>query len=546
MKNYKARLYDKDAGHGKQVTISIIDSKLIVENNSTPQEIDLSNLEFKLGGFSEDRIIMVNKLTGESIVTKEHAILEDLTRANIPIHVLQQAKTVKFGIKTKPGQRMASWGFAAAGLFLLALLAYVILDPVTFYIASHMPSSIEKEMGKEVLERYAQSHQLENTSSKARRVQKLGNKLVENLKLRNYDFNFYVEPSKEVNAFATPGGNIVVLTELIRKANDDELACILAHEIGHVVQRHSLKSALRNAGLFVTLQVLTARSSQAAADVLGGLIQVEGLRFDREQEKEADLTGVKLAWESGFSPAALVDFMHKLEKESSENNTSLSILSDHPMPSERADYIETEIASLQQQASSPGGVPAKTESSSTPDEDEEAHIVHDSPPTGVLINLARMANDNYKKKQFDKASQTYSKLLKETELNPDPELVVILDSLQNYYEIEKQSESKSELKELHTQIENISGKVYTSYIRKTFQDTWKPPSTKNKESAEVFFQVQPNGAITGLKLSKPSGINSYNQAALKTVKQSSPLKSPPKILQPPIAIQFTFDQNVHR
>lgn len=350
MKNYKARLYAKEAGHGKQVTISIVDNKLVVENNAPPQELDLSNLEFKLGGFSHDRIIMINKQTGESIVTKDQSILDDLKDTNAPIEILQQAQNVQVGIKTKPGQRMVSWGLALAGVVVCALLAYAVLDPVTFYIASHMPSSIEKELGKEVLEKYAQSHKLENTSGKARRVINLGNKLVENLKLKKYTFNFYVEPSKEINAFATPGGNIVVLTELIDTANDDELACILAHEIGHVVERHSLKSALRNAGLFVTLQVLTARSSQATADVLGGLIQVEGLRFDREQEKEADLTGVKLAWKSGFNPAALVDFMHKLEKQSAEHSTTLSMLSDHPMPADRAAYIQEEILTLKSQA----------------------------------------------------------------------------------------------------------------------------------------------------------------------------------------------------
>lgn len=549
MKQYSARLYAKDAGHGKQVTVCVTDHTLTVQNNSTSTEIELSNLEVKLGGFSEDRIIMINKLTGESIVTKDHAILDDLTHTNIPGDILKQAKTVRFGIKTRPGQRLASWGFAIGGIIVIAAIAYAILDPLTFYIASHMPSSIEKEMGNSVLENYAKSHELENTSSKARRVKKLGTKLVENLKLRNYDFNFYIEPSKEINAFATPGGNIVVLTELIKKANDDELACVLAHEIGHVVQRHSLKAALRNAGLLTTLQVITARSNEAAADVLSGLIQVDGLRFDREQEKEADLTGIKLAWESGFNPSALIDFMHKLEKDSSEKN-SLSILSDHPMPSDRASYIEAEVQSLQQQAESKNNIPPPTKNESKVQspatEQQEPESVHESPPPGVLVNLARLADSNYSKKKFDKASSIYGRVLKEIELNPDPDLVMVVDSLQNYVEIQKQSESESEISELRSRLHNLAGKVYTAYVQKTVQNKWLPaPSAKNT-SATVQFKIQPNGAITNLKISQSSGKKECDQAALAAVKQCSPMTKPPKLLAAPISIEFKLDQNVQQ
>ncbi len=537
MKHYSARLYAKDAGHGKQVTVTVTNHILIVQNNSTPTEIELANLEVKLGGFSHDRIIMVNKLTGESIVTKDQAILDDLTRANIPVDFLQQAKTVKFGMKTKPGQRLASWGLAGAGMLVIAAIGYAILDPVTFYIASHMPSSIEKEMGNSVLDSYAKSHELENTSSKARRVKTIGTKLVENLKVRKYDFNFYVEPSKEINAFATPGGNIVVLTELIKKANDDELACVLAHEIGHVIERHSLKSALRNAGLITTLQVITARSSEAAADALSGLIQVEGLRFDREQEKEADLTGVKLAWESGYNPSALIDFMHKLEKEYPETSNTLSILSDHPMPADRAEYIADEVKLLERQAESANNVPPPTK-----DHLRSIHESrHESPPPGVLINLARIADGNYHNKQFEKASSIYGRLLKEAELNPDPDLNGIFDSLQNYITIKKTQEQEPEVTELRSRLHNLAGKVYSAYVQQTFQSKWMPPESIT--SVVVSFKVQPNGSITGLRV-KQSGSPECDQAALATVKQCSPLARPPKILAAPIAIDFKFDQNV--
>src|SRR6185369_7835860 len=109
-----------------------------------------------------------------------------------------------------------------------------------------------------------------------------------------------------VNAFALPGGHVFVLTGLLKKSQSpDEVAGVLAHELGHVVLRHHLRTAMRSLGVGAAASVVLGDTGGLAALLASGSGQPLDLAFSRDQESEADEFAVELAATAGFDPLAV-------------------------------------------------------------------------------------------------------------------------------------------------------------------------------------------------------------------------------------------------
>lgn len=148
------------------------------------------------------------------------------------------------------------------------------------------------------------------------RVQKIGQRIAEVAERKEVPYNFRVIDKDEVNAFALPGGYVFVFRGLVEKvSNDDELACVIAHEISHVVARHSIKRLQAGLGYDV-LRILMAVSGRAGSDAaridaaLGQLM----MSYSREDEALADKLAIKYVKEAGFDPMAMLSFLQKLQQ----------------------------------------------------------------------------------------------------------------------------------------------------------------------------------------------------------------------------------------
>ena len=156
----------------------------------------------------------------------------------------------------------------------------------------------------------------------------------------------------QVNAFALPGGKIGVYTGLLNVAtNQDQLATVIGHEIAHVVANHSnerlSRSQLANTGLQLTS---TAISGSAYQDiVMSGLglgVQYGVLMpYNRAQESESDMIGLRLMAESGFNPQQSVNLWENMAKASGGNQPP-ELLSTHPSHSTRIQDLKAAIARL--------------------------------------------------------------------------------------------------------------------------------------------------------------------------------------------------------
>ena len=158
----------------------------------------------------------------------------------------------------------------------------------------------------------------------------------------------------QVNAFALPAGFLYVYTGLLLAAdNEAELAGILAHEIGHVVGRHSANQLATQLGLNILVSLALGENSEELASLAAQAGTSGALaRFSRDDEREADAFGVKYTIAAGYDPRGLLTFFEKLKKLEGRRQSGLeSLLSSHPATQERIDRIDRMI----QKAGNPAG-----------------------------------------------------------------------------------------------------------------------------------------------------------------------------------------------
>lgn len=170
-----------------------------------------------------------------------------------------------------------------------------------------------------------------------------------------HDFRFFLIRDPTLNAFALPGGFIGVHTGLIvGTQSESELASVLAHEIGHVTQRHIARMLARERqGSVVMLAALVlaalaaGSNPQAAGGIasLGGAVaQQQVLGFSRDAEREADRIGLDMLREGGFDANAMVSFLHRLQSSGRLYESGApEYLRTHPVTSNRIADIQARI-----------------------------------------------------------------------------------------------------------------------------------------------------------------------------------------------------------
>jgi len=156
---------------------------------------------------------------------------------------------------------------------------------------------------------------------------------------------FTVLDSDVVNAFAAPGGYIYITTGLLALADDEaEVACVLAHETGHVVGRHSVRSIQNAMGISLAAELLLGEESEAWTQLAGLGAGLFMLRNSREHEFQADQFAVKYAVAAGYDPAGAVRFFEKLAAlHGSGPGGFAGWLSTHPPTDERIARAQLEI-----------------------------------------------------------------------------------------------------------------------------------------------------------------------------------------------------------
>ena len=183
-------------------------------------------------------------------------------------------------------------------------------------------------------------------------IQDLGKSIASKTSRSDLDWHFYVVNTRQVNAFALPGGYVYVNRGLIESTDRlDELTGTLGHEIGHVVERHSVKQMQKaektNAGVAVVCTLTNICHSglaQAAVQVGGSALFAS---YSRQDELQADSEAVVNVSRAGYSPQGIPDLFQVLLKEREYQPTKVEgWFASHPLEEARIDKVKHLIATL--------------------------------------------------------------------------------------------------------------------------------------------------------------------------------------------------------
>lgn len=222
----------------------------------------------------------------------------------------------------------------ALGLFLLKA------DALADWAIRRIPYEQEARLGELVLAQTRMQLKLAESGPAVEAIRAIGEPLTAG---SPHHYRWFVADHPGVNAFAAPGGVVVVHAGLLRSADSaEEVAGVLAHEIAHAELRHGLRAMVKGLGLrALAALVLGDYSGTALAEAAKNLTE---LGFSREAEREADRDGLRRLVVARIDPTGMVRFFEKLAQEQSPAPPAL--LSTHPATEERLAELRREVAAL--------------------------------------------------------------------------------------------------------------------------------------------------------------------------------------------------------
>ncbi|MDZ4795213.1 MAG: M48 family metallopeptidase [Bacteroidota bacterium] len=220
-------------------------------------------------------------------------------------------------------------------LGLLFLLYLLIVPWLSQKLASKVSIKTEKQLGDAVYDALGLAAQEDSAKTVA------VNRFFTAMDVpTGYAINITVVNNKVVNAFALPGGRIVVYSALLKEITSyPELAALLSHEFIHINNKHSTKRIFRQLGSKVFLGLLFGRFGTVTNVLVNHADNLKSLKYSRNLEKEADMDGLAILQKREIDPNGFINLFHHLE-ESARANATPEFLGSHPDVSRRIAYIK--------------------------------------------------------------------------------------------------------------------------------------------------------------------------------------------------------------
>ncbi len=250
----------------------------------------------------------------------------------------------------------------AAGLnllFILALLAgalfglYQLKEPIVKKIAAGIPLEWEQQLGDTAYQQITLSQRPIEDAHLQLQFKQLTALIAPAIADSPYQFQFHIVEDATLNAFALPGGIVVVHSGLILAAEQpEELLGVLAHEMAHVTEKHVLRQMIGSSGLFIVVQAVFGDMTGLLSVIANNSAFLLTRKFSRDYEREADETGWKYMVAADLNPGGMIDMFKKLQAEEQrilanhplgEVAPEMTFLSTHPAVTERIDHLEKKL-----------------------------------------------------------------------------------------------------------------------------------------------------------------------------------------------------------
>lgn len=321
-----------------------------IEIDGREETINLESADITLAGQEKHRVRVQAPDGSLALIFNDVQVLKELRQVSGSKTFADKLDKLIAEAIARPGKDKKYWLTVFSAVVAFCLAIYISFGTLVDLAVDRIDPSMEAKLG-EIL---ATNKEWKEDIADAQRVKRIGERLVKEVPTNKFKFRYFIDESPEVNAYACPGGMVVVNRGLLNKVkSDDELAGVLAHEISHVNHRDSLRGAVRSLGVTAVLGIIFSGAANderiatiAQMTKLGQ--KLESLSFSRKQEADADLSGVQLVYKAGYDPDAFVKFFQDMMKspEWTSNEKLFAILSNHPMTAERIAAIKAEIERL--------------------------------------------------------------------------------------------------------------------------------------------------------------------------------------------------------
>ena len=338
MTPFQALLTGPDGGpSGTPVSAHFFGAQLAID--APGHSVEVAQLVVSVGGIDGPELFL-NWLDAQG----RQASLKPQTAADIAIVLTEAPAALQpqlqrlWSERQRNRRQVSGWlaGLTGAAVVASALLWWQGSNAIGA-LAGFIPLSVEKQLGELALSQVRAQGGIADSGAAQQTVQDIGRKLTAGSR---YSYRWLVKQDDSVNAFAMPGGIIVVHTGLLRQAADPgELAGVLAHEVQHVEQRHSLRQIISSLGWGALVGVTIGDISAVAAMLAH---QAGTLYFSRDMEEEADRLGLLALQRAHIQPDGMLRFFQKLGK--TDDATPPGWLSSHPQTAARAQQIRSLMA----------------------------------------------------------------------------------------------------------------------------------------------------------------------------------------------------------
>jgi Zn-dependent protease with chaperone function len=333
MKSYFGSYLKSPGGEGEPCSVLVFDRKMSIgyrdaNGNNTTLQWWMNEIEVHFDLPTQSTRIRNRKEFGSELhipgKEAEQFIRETLEEFNKPWHRKSGAREWKRNL------------LLLAGIAGLLFLLYLLIVPwLSEKLASRVSVKTEQQMGEAVYSAIGMAAMEDSSRSM------LLNEFFATMDVSSpYPIRITVVKENVVNAFALPGGRIVVYEGLLNEIGTyPELAALLSHEFTHVHNRHSTKSIFRRLGSKVFIALLFGKLGNVTAVLVVHADNLKSLRYSRRLEKEADMDGLQLLMQRRIDPAGFVDLFTHM-KHSGPGGVLPEFMASHPDLDNRIAYIK--------------------------------------------------------------------------------------------------------------------------------------------------------------------------------------------------------------
>lgn len=335
-------------------TITVSGSGIEVQVDAQRRYVSFTLLRLREVGFGHTGLELA--WTQDSEIWAVHVLEAAATRSILALPAvagLPQAQALQSLQRRNATRRTLGWsllGLLVLSPLLLLVLFFMQADRMAGWVADRIPIVEETRFGREAFASMKGQLKLRDSGPAYAAVKNIGTRLTQGSK---YTYEFHVVEDDTLNAFAIPGGIVVVHTGLIKATQrPEELAGVLAHEVQHVEQRHSVQGMVKNLGLravwaWVTGDLGGTLAGQAA-------LQLTSLKFSRDAETEADEKGFDALLKQGIDPGGMPDFFKTMSEKAAD--APVAFLSTHPLSESRRKLLGERVKELGQRMFVPLGL----------------------------------------------------------------------------------------------------------------------------------------------------------------------------------------------